>query len=409
MIEGDESDRTVFGLAGGDRRDHERRARPSQRVRLARPSSRPSSTAGPRARRTSSATRRPTRARSRLPGAHNRAQRGRGAGGARSLRASPGPAAEAALARLHRHRAAVRGVRGRRGDDRRRLRPPPDRARRDDRGGPRGLPGPAAARALPAAPRLAHAPPRGRARRRARRQPTTSSSPRSTSPASSPIPASAGKLVVEALSDRGRLAAWIPAARRRPPPTWRGRAEPGDVRARRSAPATSTGAPALLRARRLGGAGDDRARAVRAALARFTTIGTGGPARCFAPPGDARRSSASCSPGRPGSGVDGRDDRARLESPRPRRRASTRSCCGSAGELAAVGIEGETLVAGGGATNAVCLHRARAAGLGGFEFASAIPGTAGGGLRMNAGAYGSDWRSTMIDALVVDARRARGP
>ena len=34
----------------------------------------------------------------------------------------------------------------------------------------------------------------------------------------------------------------------------------------------------------------------------------------------------------------------------------------------------EVLVAGGGATNAVCLHRARAAGLEGFEFASAIPG-----------------------------------
>ena len=40
----------------------------------------------------------------------------------------------------------------------------------------------------------------------------------------------------------------------------------------------------------------------------------------------------------------------------------------------------DVLVAGGGATNAVCLHRARAAGLGGFEFACAIPGTAGGGV-----------------------------
>ncbi len=78
-----------------------------------------------------------------------------------------------------------------------------------------------------------------------------------------------------------------------------------------------------------------------------------------------------------------------------------------AGELAATRIEGETLVAGGGAANAVCLHRARSAGLGGFEFASAIPGTVGGGVRMNAGAYGSDWRAVMIDALVVDARGAR--
>ena len=57
-----------------------------------------------------------------------------------------------------------------------------------------------------------------------------------------------------------------------------------------------------------------------------------------------------------------------------------------AGELAGAHTEGTVLVAGGGATNAVCLHRARAAALGGFEFACAIPGTAGGGVRMNAGA-----------------------
>ncbi len=59
-----------------------------------------------------------------------------------------------------------------------------------------------------------------------------------------------------------------------------------------------------------------------------------------------------------------------------------------AGELAEARAEGTVLVAGGGATNAVCLHRARAAALGGFEFACAIPGTAGGGVWMNAGAYG---------------------
>jgi UDP-N-acetylmuramate dehydrogenase len=61
------------------------------------------------------------------------------------------------------------------------------------------------------------------------------------------------------------------------------------------------------------------------------------------------------------------------------------------------------LVAGGGATNAVCLHRARAAGLGGFEFACAIPGTAGGGVWMNAGAYGSDWAAILERALVATA------
>jgi UDP-N-acetylmuramate dehydrogenase len=73
------------------------------------------------------------------------------------------------------------------------------------------------------------------------------------------------------------------------------------------------------------------------------------------------------------------------------------------GELAEVETRDEVMVAGGGATNAVCLHRARAAGLGGFEFACAIPGTAGGGVRMNAGAYGRDWSEVLVRALVVTA------
>ena len=74
-----------------------------------------------------------------------------------------------------------------------------------------------------------------------------------------------------------------------------------------------------------------------------------------------------------------------------------------AGDLATVELDGEILRAGGGAANAVCLHRARAAGLGGLEFASAIPGTAGGGVRMNAGAYGSDYAAILERALVVSA------
>jgi len=73
------------------------------------------------------------------------------------------------------------------------------------------------------------------------------------------------------------------------------------------------------------------------------------------------------------------------------------------GELASVAVRNNALEAGAGATNAVCLHHARAAGLGGFEFACAIPGTAGGGVFMNAGAYGSDWAEVLVRALVVSA------
>jgi UDP-N-acetylmuramate dehydrogenase len=77
------------------------------------------------------------------------------------------------------------------------------------------------------------------------------------------------------------------------------------------------------------------------------------------------------------------------------------------GELAEARVEGERLLAGGGAANAVCLHRVRAAGLGGFEFACAIPGTIGGGVWMNAGAYGSDWATILDRALVVDEQGPR--
>ncbi|HSP72926.1 MAG TPA: UDP-N-acetylmuramate dehydrogenase, partial [Gaiellaceae bacterium] len=69
--------------------------------------------------------------------------------------------------------------------------------------------------------------------------------------------------------------------------------------------------------------------------------------------------------------------------------------------------DGDRIRAGGGATNAVVLHRARDAGLGGFEFACAIPGTIGGGVRMNAGAYGGDFAQVVVEALVVDADGAR--
>jgi len=76
------------------------------------------------------------------------------------------------------------------------------------------------------------------------------------------------------------------------------------------------------------------------------------------------------------------------------------------GELASVTVEGTTLRAGGGASLAVCLHRAREAALGGLEFACAIPGTVGGGIWMNAGAYGGDVAGVLDRALVVDQNGA---
>jgi len=134
-------------------------------------------------------------------------------------------------------------------------------------------------------------------------------------------------------------------------------------------------------------------------LARLTTIGTGGPARAFARPetladlesalawADERELAvATVGLGSNLLAADAGVDALVLR---------------LGGELAEVASDGETLRAGGGATNAVCLHHARATGLGGLEFACAIPGTAGGGVWMNAGAYGSDWSDILVRALVV--------
>jgi UDP-N-acetylenolpyruvoylglucosamine reductase len=136
-------------------------------------------------------------------------------------------------------------------------------------------------------------------------------------------------------------------------------------------------------------------------LAKLTTIGTGGAPAGLARPRTVSELAAVLGHARDegldvfvvglGSNVLAADDRlgvlaVRLE-----------------GELASAEVDDRVLRAGGGAANAVCLHRARAAGLGGFEFACAIPGTAGGGVFMNAGAYGRDWNEILVRALVVSA------
>jgi UDP-N-acetylmuramate dehydrogenase len=77
------------------------------------------------------------------------------------------------------------------------------------------------------------------------------------------------------------------------------------------------------------------------------------------------------------------------------------------GELASVEIEGEKMIAGGGAADALCARLAQAAGLSGLEFAASIPGTVGGGVYMNAGAWGSDFGAVLKRALVVDGEGKR--
>jgi UDP-N-acetylmuramate dehydrogenase len=61
-----------------------------------------------------------------------------------------------------------------------------------------------------------------------------------------------------------------------------------------------------------------------------------------------------------------------------------------------------TVEIGAGAGDVAVARHAAKQGLGGFEFLSGIPGSIGGALRMNAGAYGSDIGDILIDARVMD-------
>jgi UDP-N-acetylmuramate dehydrogenase len=135
------------------------------------------------------------------------------------------------------------------------------------------------------------------------------------------------------------------------------------------------------------------------ALSRFTTLGTGGEARAFARPESpaeveellrwaAERDLAVAVVGL-GSNLLVADD------------GVDALVLKLGGALADVEADGELLRTGGGAANAVGLHKARAAGLGGFEFACAIPGTAGGGVWMNAGAYGGEFSQVLVRARVA--------
>jgi len=67
-----------------------------------------------------------------------------------------------------------------------------------------------------------------------------------------------------------------------------------------------------------------------------------------------------------------------------------------------VAIEpGNRVRAGGGAMGITVASAARDAGIAGLEFLRGIPGTAGGAVRMNAGAYGREVRDVLVEARVV--------
>lgn len=75
-----------------------------------------------------------------------------------------------------------------------------------------------------------------------------------------------------------------------------------------------------------------------------------------------------------------------------------------ADNLSAIHVEGHTVIAQAGASMFDVSQAAAAAGLTGLEFAVGIPGSIGGGVFMNAGAYEGDFSSVVTSVTTIDAQ-----
>jgi UDP-N-acetylmuramate dehydrogenase len=136
-------------------------------------------------------------------------------------------------------------------------------------------------------------------------------------------------------------------------------------------------------------------------LSRFTTIGTGGPAAYLGEPTDdqslvemlrwARDEGQAIAVIGLGSNL------------LPADSGFDGLVLRLAGELTRIEVGAAGAVLGGGASLAAAVRKVGDAGLAGFEFACAIPGTMGGAVRMNAGAYGREIVDVLISATVCSA------
>ena len=72
--------------------------------------------------------------------------------------------------------------------------------------------------------------------------------------------------------------------------------------------------------------------------------------------------------------------------------------------FAAIDIDGTRVRAGGAAALPVVARRTVAEGLAGFEWAVGVPGSVGGGVRMNAGGHGADVAASLVGIRLLDLR-----
>ena len=74
------------------------------------------------------------------------------------------------------------------------------------------------------------------------------------------------------------------------------------------------------------------------------------------------------------------------------------------GAFSAITVSGTTLVAGAGALDRTTALTAASHGLSGLEFLIGVPGTVGGAVCMNAGAYGQETKDVLVRAQLMDRR-----
>ena len=71
-------------------------------------------------------------------------------------------------------------------------------------------------------------------------------------------------------------------------------------------------------------------------------------------------------------------------------------------KLEEISINGTEVLVGAGVKNAVLSKKLTDNSLTGFEFASGIPGTIGGAIKMNAGAYGGEMKDIVSEVIYLD-------
>ena len=74
------------------------------------------------------------------------------------------------------------------------------------------------------------------------------------------------------------------------------------------------------------------------------------------------------------------------------------------GSMGKASVDGTRITAGAAALDAAVAKLAADSGIAGLEFLRGIPGTVGGALKMNAGAYGREIKDVFVEAVALDGR-----